>query len=123
MDEKKPLPHHHEGHAEENLIEQIPDTMVVSAVAEALGLLGDPSRLQIFWILCHCEACVTNLAAMVNMTTPAVSHHLRVLKAGNLVTARRDGKEMHYSAGKTPLVESLHRTIEEVGRITCPDKE
>ncbi len=123
MNENNSLPHHHEGHSEEKLVEQLPDSGVVSAVAEALGQLGDPSRLQIFWILCHCEACVTNLAAMVNMTTPAVSHHLRVLKAGNLVSSRRDGKEMHYSASDTPLVRSLHRTIEEIGRITCPGKE
>ncbi|MDD6598560.1 MAG: ArsR family transcriptional regulator [Anaerovibrio sp.] len=30
-----------------------------------------------FWILCHCEECVLNIAALLNMSSPAVPHHLR----------------------------------------------
>ena len=82
--------------------------------------LGDPSRLQIFWLLCHCEECVVNIAALVGMTSPAVSHHLRLLKASGLITSRRDGKEMYYKAAETELAQMLHHTVEKLGRITCP---
>ena len=57
------LPHHHHDGIEENLMDRIPDPEEIRLVADALKQLGDPSRLQIFWILCHCEECVANLAA------------------------------------------------------------
>lgn len=119
------LPHHHHNDSpdtllEENLLSQIPDIEEIQLVAEALKQLGDPSRLQIFWILCHCEECVANLAAMVNMSSPAVSHHLRILKAGGLVTSTRRGKEMHYRASDSELAQSLHLMIEQIGQISCP---
>ena len=63
--------------------------------------LGDPSRLRIFWLLCHCEECVLNIAAIVNMSSPAVSHHLRLLKSSGLIVSRREGKEMYYRTADT----------------------
>ena len=58
-----------------------------------MSLLSDPSRLRIFWLLCHCEECVMNISALVDMSSPAVSHHLRNLKASGLIVSRREGKE------------------------------
>lgn len=113
------LPHHHDDNAA-SLIGHVPETQQIASVADAMKQLGDPSRLQIFWILCHSELCVANLAALVNMSSPAVSHHLRLLKDSGLVVTRRDGREMHYRAADTPLVQVLHRSIEEIVQITCP---
>ena len=61
-----------------------------------------------------------NIAAYMQMSSPAISHHLRLLKTSGLITSRREGKEMYYRAAATPLVEELHHTIETVGRISCP---
>ena len=116
---KKELPHHHDAGSKE-IIQRFPDSQVIEAVAEAMKQLGDPSRLRIFWFLCHTEECVLDIAAAVDMSSPAVSHHLRLLKAAGLITSRRSGKEMFYKAADTPLVEHLHHTIEEIGDISCP---
>ena len=35
-----------------------------------------------------------NIAALVGMTSPAVSHHLKQLKSSGLLTSRREGKEV-----------------------------
>jgi DNA-binding transcriptional ArsR family regulator len=114
------LPHNH-GEVDINtLLEHIPSDEVIDSVSAAMKQLGDPSRLRIFWLLCHAEECVINIASVVNMSSPAVSHHLRLLKSAGLITSRRDGKEMYYKAADTPLVDSLHHIIEEVGFITCP---
>ena len=113
------LPHEH-GQHEEKILEHMPGAEEIATVAEAMKQLGDPSRLQIFWLLCHCEECVVNIAALVGMTSPAVSHHLRLLKARGLIISRRDGKEMHYKAAETELAQMLHHTVETLGRITCP---
>ncbi|MCD8082032.1 MAG: metalloregulator ArsR/SmtB family transcription factor [Clostridiales bacterium] len=101
-------------------ISDMPDAEQFQAAADILKLLGDGSRIRIFWILCHCETCVTNLSAMVDMSSPAVSHHLRQLKAVGLVSARRDGKEMYYTAAKNPEADLLHHTIEQMIQISCP---
>ena len=114
------LPHiHFEG--EMDLIKSMPDQETVITVAEAMKQLGDPSRLRIFWLLCHCEECVINIAAATDMSSPAVSHHLRLLKSAGLIVSARRGKEVYYSAARTPIAEKLHRTIEEVAMISCPE--
>ena len=115
------LPHDH-GNTPENVIEQMPSALKLHAAADAFKHLGDPSRLQILWLLCYCEECVTNIAAIVDMSAPAVSHHLRLLKNAGLITATRRGREMYYRAADTALVEAFHHMIEEVILISCPDR-
>lgn len=114
------LPHNHGLSGGESLIEHMPSEDEITGVSEALKQLGDPSRLRIFWLLCHCEECVLNIAAIVNMSSPAVSHHLRLLKNSGLIISRREGKEMYYKTADTELAQTLHTTIEKLGMITCP---
>ena len=113
------LPHNH-GCDEEKIREHMPGEGEISGVSDAMKQLGDPSRLRIFWLLCHCEECVLNIASLVDMSRPAVSHHLRLLKNSGLIISRRSGKEMYYRAADTELVKVLHQTIETLAKITCP---
>jgi len=116
---KTPLPHDH-GASLEKHMDSIPTYEDFQTLSDIFRLLGDCSRLRIFWILCHCEECVINISAMMDMTSPAVSHHLKMLKAGKLITSRRDGKEVYYKAADTEQTALLHRIIEELLEITCP---
>lgn len=113
------LPHHHHTHGEQEL-SHMPDVCEFQTAADILKMLGDTSRIRIFWILCHCEECVINLSAMVDMSSPAVSHHLKLLKTSGLITSRREGKEMYYTAAKTPEADLLHHTIENMIQVACP---
>ena len=118
------LPHNHS--AEENtqrIMEKIPKIETVSAVAETMKQLSDPSRLRIFWFLCHTEECVVNIAAMMNMSSPAVAHHLRILKDARLLTARHSGKEVFYKTSDEPIVGVLYEAIESIGSIARPGNE
>ena len=90
------------------------------SVADIFRQLGDPSRIRIFWLLCHCEECVVNIADMVEMSSPAVSHHLRVLKDSGLLDSRRDGREVYYRAADAPQSRLLHEMIEQVMDVACP---
>lgn len=105
---------------DKELIEHMPTIETIKTVADAMKQLGDPSRLRIFWLLCHCEECVINIAAATEMTSPAVSHHLRLLKSAGLIISSRKGKEMYYRAADTEIVLKLHHTIEDIALITCP---
>ena len=115
------LPHNH-GENTENLLSQLPSAEDFQIVPELFKQLSDCSRIRIFWVLCHCEECVINLSAMMEMTSPAVSHHLKQLKAAGLIVSRREGKEVYYRAADTRQVELLHNMIEALIAISCPDK-
>ena len=92
-------------------------------LAEIFKQLGDGSRLRIFWVLCHCEACVVDLSATVAMSSPAVSHHLKLLRSAGLIVNRREGKEVYYTAADTDQARLLHEMIEELMKIACPSGE
>ncbi len=113
------LPHAHHGHSHA-LLEQLPAEGDFATVAELFRLLGDSSRLRLFWILCHCEECVVNLAAMMDMSSPALSHHLKQLRSAGLIVSRRAGKEVYYRAATTAPAELLHRMMEEMSHLVCP---
>ena len=61
-----------------------------------------------------------NISALVGMSSPAVSHHLRQLKAGGLIVSRREGKEVYYRAADTQAARLLHSVIEEMMELACP---
>ena len=113
------LPHDHGGDVE-HVVEHMPKTESFQIVSDIFKLMDDNSRIRIFWLLCHCEECVINISALVDMSPPAVSHHLRQLKNGGLITSRREGKEVYYRAADTPQSRLLHHVIEELVEITCP---
>ncbi len=115
------LPHHHgEGQETAMMLEQLHRVGDFQTVADIFRQLGDTTRIRIFWLLCHCEECVINISAMLEMSSPAVSHHLRPLKNSGLIVCRRDGKEVYYRAADTPQSRLLHQMIEQVMEIACP---
>ena len=61
-----------------------------------LGVLGDGTRLAIFESLAERPRAVGELAELVPVSRPAVSHHLKVLKAAGLVTERAEGTRRIY---------------------------
>ena len=118
---EKVLPHRHD-HTEETEklstnLEHIED---FQKVADVFKQLSDSSRVRIFWLLCHCEECVINISSLVDMSSPAVSHHLRQLKSGGLIVSRREGKEVYYKAAETEESMLLHKMIEKTMEMTCP---
>ena len=113
------LPHNHGGVFERGK-ENMPGTEEFSTVADVFKKLDDPSRLKIFWLLCHCEECVINLSSLMEMSSPAVSHHLKVLRSAGLIVSRREGKEVYYKAADTAQCRTLHETIERIMEISCP---
>ncbi len=68
--------------------------------------LGDETRQRILEILqAEGEKCVNDLVDAFNVSQPTISHHLHFLKQANLVTSRRDGKQIYYSANQDNIVE------------------
>lgn len=63
---------------------------------EALGLLGDPTRRQIFELLTAGPLAVGELAHRLPVSRPAVSQHLRAMKEAGLVLDRAAGTRRIY---------------------------
>lgn len=118
MSDHHPL-HDHGGLFDRGTIE-MPSAEDFSVAADVFKKLDDCNRLRIFWVLCHSEVCVSNLSALMEMSSPAVSHHLRQLKDAGLITSRREGKEVYYRAADTLQCRTLHTAIEKIMDLTCP---
>ena len=56
----------------------------------------------------------------MEMSSPALSHHLRPLRAAGLIVSRREGKEVYYRAADTIEAQLFHKMIEQVLEIACP---
>jgi DNA-binding transcriptional ArsR family regulator len=72
--------------------------------------LGDGTRLGIFERLCDREFTVNELKAQFDVSQPAISQHLGVLKRCGLVRERRDGRFAHYRGnpeGLRPMAQWL----------------
>lgn len=65
-------------------------------LAETFQALGDSSRVQIVWALMQGEKNVSELSTKLEMSQPAVSHHLRTLRNLRLVNIRKVGRESFY---------------------------
>ena len=117
--ENRKLPHdHHSGIEEE--FDHMPAPEAFEVTADLFKLMSDLTRVRLFWLLCHCEECVLNLSVMMDMSSPALSHHLKLLKACGLITSRREGKEVYYRAADTAQAQALHHMTEDVAEIACP---
>ncbi len=123
MNELK-LPHSHSaGTHTENLYKELQNLSDFEAVSDIFKQLSDPTRVRIFWLLSHCEECVINIAALLDMSSPAVSHHLNSLTESGLLVSRREGKEVYYKADDTRRIYLLHEIVEQVMEIACPEKK
>ena len=65
------------------------DTASFQTAAQLFKYLSDPTRVRLFFILCHSEKCVIQLSECMEMSSPALSHHLRPLRAAGLFPAAR----------------------------------
>lgn len=117
-----PVPHEHNAQTiSDNIKKELGNIEKFQLVADIFKQLGDTTRIRLFWLLCHCEECVINISSVLDMSSPAVSHHLRLLRSNGLIVSRREGKEVYYHAADTEESRLLHKMIEQVLEITCPN--
>lgn len=68
-------------------------------------LLSDKTRLNILMILARGERNVSSLCEELGLPQPTVSHHLGLLRTKNLISNRRNGKQVFY--GLNGRIESV----------------
>ena len=68
----------------------------LEGVVELFRLLSDKTRLHILMLLSDGEKNVSSLCAELGLPQPTVSHHLGLLRMRNLISNRRNGKQVFY---------------------------
>ena len=77
-----------------------------------LKQVSDPTRLQVILMLAEGEKHVGAVCEQLNMSQPAVSHHLALLRHGSIIAPRRQGKNNFY--GLTDAGEKLAAVVKEI---------
>jgi DNA-binding transcriptional ArsR family regulator len=80
--------------------------------AMLLKQVSDPTRLQVILMLAEGEKHVGAVCEQLNMSQPAVSHHLALLRHGSIIAPRRQGKNNFY--GLTEAGEGLAAIVKTI---------
>jgi DNA-binding transcriptional ArsR family regulator len=92
---------------EEDAVDLRRGLLDVAGLSELFKVLADETRTRILHLLSQRELCVCDMALVLEMSLPAISHHLRLLKVMRLVAYRRDGKQVFYSLDDQHVVELI----------------
>jgi ArsR family transcriptional regulator len=64
--------------------------------------LADRTRLRLISLIGDSEVCVCFFVAILKVSQPKISRHLAYMRRAGIVTARREGKWMHYRLSEPP---------------------
>jgi ArsR family transcriptional regulator, nickel/cobalt-responsive transcriptional repressor len=92
-------------------------------IARVMAGLSTPSRVRLLSRLRQGPCTVTALAAAVEMTQPAVSHQLRILRDLELVVGRRDVRHIVYSLHDVQVAALLDGTLRYAAHAVGTDAE
>ncbi len=80
-------------------------------------IICEPTRTQIVRALTPGPLSVGELAATLGRSKSATSQHLRVLRDGGVVAARRRGRVVMYSLGSTPLITAIVQMLDQAANL------
>ena len=69
---------------------------------DLFSALADRTRLRLINLIGDSEVCVCFLVEILKTSQPKISRHLADLRRARVVTARREGKWMHYRLTEPP---------------------
>ncbi|TAH62718.1 MAG: ArsR family transcriptional regulator [Gottschalkiaceae bacterium] len=103
---------------DEEAVESIKKDMLsedtIISLSEVFKALGDPTRLNIIYLLSKHNLCVYDIAAILNMSQSAISHQLRVLRGLRLVKFKKEGKHAIYSLDDEHVVQLFNQGLEHI---------
>ncbi|HKD00818.1 MAG TPA: metalloregulator ArsR/SmtB family transcription factor [Terriglobales bacterium] len=74
-------------------------------MSQVFAAISDPTRRELLDLLAEREYAVNDLVSRFEVSQPAVSHHLRILREAGLVKKRRAGRQRLYRLKARPLRE------------------
>ncbi len=85
---------------------------MVTELTAALKALSDETRYALITLLLKHDYCVRALARQLDISEPAVSQHLKLLRSAGLVKGEKRGYFTHYSVNREILKDIANKIIE-----------
>jgi ArsR family transcriptional regulator len=79
----------------------------VEFASKIFALLSEPARVKILLALMEGELCVYHICETTGAKQSATSQHLRKLKDGNIIKARKEGNQVLYSLSDEHIVDII----------------
>lgn len=86
------------------------DFSQVDLVSDCLKVLSNPDRLKILCVLVESELNVQQIELRTDIQQPTLSQQLTVLRKADMVSTRREGKQIFYQVSD-PKVLALMQTL------------
>ena len=102
---------------DEALVARIKKQVTASeGLSRIFKVLGDETRAKIVYALSQADRlCVCDIAQIVGLSLPAVSHHLRVLRELDIARANKEGKMVFYSLADEHVASLVRQGAEHAG--------
>lgn len=79
-------------------------------MASVFKLLSDSTRLKIVHELISKKQRIIDIAKDLNMSLPAISYHIKLLKGSDVIKGKRNGKSVIYEINDK-LIQTLYKEI------------
>jgi len=93
------------------ILKQMPADRAFEQMTVALRAIADSVRVRILYALTIEPLCVCELSRLLQMSMPAVSHHLRILTTNGILKVRKEGSFAWYYIHDEPLTGTLLRVV------------
>ncbi|WMJ82637.1 ArsR/SmtB family transcription factor [Oscillospiraceae bacterium LTW-04] len=95
----------------------IPTDRELDLLTQIFSIFADSTRIRIICALQDDELSVNEICAALEMSQPAISHQLRILKNARVVKCRRAGRSSFYSLDDSHVALILKMGLEHVREI------
>ena len=93
----------------------VPRNATLHLLSEFFGACADATRAKIICALSISEMCVGDIARVLGLNQTTCSHQLRLLRAADIVTQRREGKIVYYSLKNRKIEDVMYAGVKVLG--------
>ena len=94
--------------------EKMPHSSEIYDLSDFFKVLGDSTRMNILFAINGEPMCVCDIADLLSMTKSAVSHQLKILRRADLVTYKKNGKNVFYELADSHVVDIIEKAFEHI---------
>jgi DNA-binding transcriptional ArsR family regulator len=102
---------------------QSPDSVRLREAAALFALIGEPTRLELLWLLTNGPATAGELADSVTASRTAVSQHLAKLRLSGVVDATRDGRNQRYEIVSGHIARVVREALNQADHLVTGEEQ
>ena len=94
--------------------ESMPEQSLLYDLSDFFKIFGDSTRMSILFAIDGEPMCVCDIAELLGMTKSAVSHQLKILRQIDLITYRKEGKNVFYTLADDHVRDIIEKALEHI---------